>query len=193
MARNITTNSFKDFCPRCTYYEEETGVCKKIYENVRDYPRKFIRKCNGEYFEHDPNKVVEEIEKFEDYEPKGTIEQKEVDRIPDDLKLVTVYIPEHEAEHLAILSLLESAGIECYSKNAGVQNLFGLGQIGTGFNVATGPIEIQVSENKLEEAKEVINSGLSTSWHIVIPDICPACNFATQKLPQCPNSDLVKQ
>lgn len=56
-----------------------------------------------------------------------------------DSTLFTVYIPRDEADYLAIGSLLQSAGIEYYSKNAGVQNLFGAGQIGGGFNLEPIP------------------------------------------------------
>lgn len=65
-------NSFKDFCPKCLHFEEQTGVCKKIFENVRDYPKKFVKKCNGEYYEYDPNKKIEESEveeELDDYIP----------------------------------------------------------------------------------------------------------------------------
>ena len=61
-------------------------------------------------------------------------------------KLITVCVPKDEAEKLAIGSLLQSDGIEYYSKNAGVQNLFGAGQIG-GSYLITGVIEIQVAAN----------------------------------------------
>lgn len=112
----------------------------------------------------------------------------------DDSKLVTVYIPNDEAEHLTIVGLLESAGIKCYSKNAGVQNLFGAGQIGTGFNIAAGPIQIQVSEDTFERAKEIISEEFSdtkNSNKYEIPDICPACDSPTGGLPQCPDCGIV--
>lgn len=112
----------------------------------------------------------------------------------DDSKLVTVYIPNNEAEHLTVVGLLEGAGIKCYSKNAGVQNLFGAGQIGTGFNIAAGPIQIQVFEDSLEKAKQIISEELSDkkgSNKYEIPDICPACDSPTQDLPQCPDCGLV--
>lgn len=70
-------------------------------------------------------------------------------------KLITVYVPQDEAENLAVGSLLHSAGIEYYSKNAGVQNLFGAGQIG-GSNLITGAIEIQVAAKDLDRAKEIL-------------------------------------
>lgn len=74
------------------------------------------------------------------------------------LEPVTVHIPKDEADHLAIVALLEGEGIQCYSKNAGVQNLFGAGQIGTGFNIAAGAIQIQVSKEDVERAKEILSA-----------------------------------
>ena len=41
--------------------------------------------------------------------------------------------------------------------NAGVQNLFGAGEIG-GFNIAAGAVQIQLSEENVEKANELINS-----------------------------------
>lgn len=49
--QNTESNSFENFCLKCRHLEEQSGVCKKIYENVREYPKKFVKKCNGKYFE----------------------------------------------------------------------------------------------------------------------------------------------
>ena len=73
----------------------------------------------------------------------------------NDTKLITVYIPKNKAEHLVIETLLNSAGIESFSLNAGVQNLIGAG---AGFNVAAGAIEIQVAEGDVDKAIKLINS-----------------------------------
>ena len=73
----------------------------------------------------------------------------------NDSKLITIYIPKNKAEHLIIETLLNSAGIESFSLNAGVQNLIGAGAV---FNVAAGAIEIQVTEENVEKANELINA-----------------------------------
>ena len=73
----------------------------------------------------------------------------------NDSKLITVYIPKNKAEHLVIETLLNSAGIESFSLNAGVQNLIGAGAV---FNVAAGAIEIQVAEGDVDKANKLINS-----------------------------------
>ena len=73
----------------------------------------------------------------------------------NDSKLITIYIPKNKAEHLVIETLLNSAGIESFSLNAGIQNLIGAGAV---FNVAAGAIEIQVAEGDVDKANELINS-----------------------------------
>ena len=52
-------------------------------------------------------------------------------------------------------TLLNSAGIESYSLNAGVQNLIGAG---AAFNVAAGAIEIQVAGGDADKAIKLMHS-----------------------------------
>ena len=49
--QNPYSEYFENYCSNCISYEEPTGACKKIYENVRQYPKKIIDKCNGKYYE----------------------------------------------------------------------------------------------------------------------------------------------
>ena len=70
----------------------------------------------------------------------------------NDSKLITIYRPQNKAEHLIIEALLNSAGIEYFSLNEGVQDLFG------GLNIVSRGIEIQVSEGNVEQATELINA-----------------------------------
>ena len=74
----------------------------------------------------------------------------------NDSKLVTIYKPKDSAEYLVITGLLDSAGIEYFSLNEGVQNLYG-DAVG-GFNVFAGAIEIQVAEGNVDKAIKLINS-----------------------------------
>jgi hypothetical protein len=53
-------------------------------------------------------------------------------------------------------SLLEQAGIRYYAKGEGVQDLFAVGRLGTGFNPVVGPIELQVSAHDAAEANAVL-------------------------------------
>jgi hypothetical protein len=53
-------------------------------------------------------------------------------------------------------SLLESAGIQYYAKGEALQNLFGCGQFGPGFNPIVGPVQLQVAADDAEDAKELL-------------------------------------
>ncbi len=64
-------------------------------------------------------------------------------------------------------SILEDADIPFLAKGEGVQDLFGLGRIGpAGYNLITGPIEIQVPSNYEKEAR-VLLSDMETSYNKV--------------------------
>ena len=82
----------------------------------------------------------------------------------NDSKLVTIYKPQDRAEYYVISGLLDSAGIEYFSLNEGVQNLYG-GGIG-GFNVFAGAIEIQVAEGNVDKAIKLINSKPRLTNHL---------------------------
>ena len=70
----------------------------------------------------------------------------------NDSKLVTIYKPQDRAEYYVISGLLDSAGIEYFSLNEGVQNLLGA------INQSASCIEIQVSEENVDKATELINA-----------------------------------
>ena len=70
----------------------------------------------------------------------------------NDSKLVTIYTPKDRAEYYVITGLLDSAGIEYFSLNEGVQDLYG------GLNIVSGGIEIQVAEGDVDKVNELINS-----------------------------------
>jgi hypothetical protein len=72
-------------------------------------------------------------------------------------ELLTIFIPNNEAEHLIIKSLLENQGILTWSRNEHVQNLFGMGQLGTGYNYITGPVEIQINSKDLVKAENILS------------------------------------
>jgi hypothetical protein len=71
-------------------------------------------------------------------------------------KPVTVYISDNQTDHLLAQSILEGEKIKYFTKNENVQNLFGMGQFGTGYNPVTGPMEIQVPQQEFEHAQLVI-------------------------------------
>ena len=74
----------------------------------------------------------------------------------NDSKLITIYISQNKADILTkipiIEALLNSAGIEYFLLNENITNLYG------GLNIVSRGIEIQVSEENVEQATELINA-----------------------------------
>jgi hypothetical protein len=70
--------------------------------------------------------------------------------------LVTVFASGNKAVIGVARSILDDAGIDYLVKNEGVEDLFGVGIIGTGYNIITGPIELQVLEENEKEARELL-------------------------------------
>ena len=74
----------------------------------------------------------------------------------NDSKLITIYKSQNKADILTkipiIEALLNSAGIEYFLLNENVTNLYG------GLNILSRGIEIQVSEENVEQATELINA-----------------------------------
>ena len=74
----------------------------------------------------------------------------------DNERLITVFATGNKAVIGVAKSILDDAGIKYFAKNEGIENLFGLGVFGTGYNILTGPIELQVLEENENEAKELL-------------------------------------
>ena len=74
------------------------------------------------------------------------------------LNIVTLYKPVNETEFSILSSLLEKENIHFYVKNDNVQDLFGYGRIGTGYNILTGPIIMQVDKKDYSAALKVIQN-----------------------------------
>lgn len=74
----------------------------------------------------------------------------------DKKKLITIFVTGNEAEAAIVRGLLEDSGIPCVVLNDGLQNLFGIGQFGTGFNPIIGAIKIQVPEEFEEDARMLL-------------------------------------
>jgi hypothetical protein len=53
-------------------------------------------------------------------------------------------------------SVLQDAAIQFYTRNEIVQDLFGVGRLGTGFNPIVGPVEFWVQRSALAEATELL-------------------------------------
>lgn len=77
------------------------------------------------------------------------------------LELVTVLETGDQSMVAVARSVLEAANIPCIARNEKLQNLFGWGTIGTGYNVAMGPIRLQVLREDEEVARELLKAGPS--------------------------------
>jgi len=73
------------------------------------------------------------------------------------IELVTVLETGDQSQVAVARSMLEGAGIPSIARNERLQNLFGWGSIGTGYNVAMGPIRLQVHREDEEAAKELLS------------------------------------
>ncbi|MBV6479952.1 MAG: hypothetical protein HGGPFJEG_02758 [Ignavibacteria bacterium] len=74
----------------------------------------------------------------------------------DHEKLVTVFETGNEAVVAVVKSILDEAKIRYLAQGEGVQDLFGVGVIGTGFNPITGPVEFKVMPEDEEYARELL-------------------------------------
>lgn len=77
---------------------------------------------------------------------------------PRDAPMATVLVTGDQTLIAVARSILDSAGIACIARNERLQNLFGWGGIGAGYNVAMGPIRLQVSEEDEPLARELLTA-----------------------------------
>lgn len=70
---------------------------------------------------------------------------------PKFVELVTI-LSGDTMEIKVATSVLEGAGIRCYSKGEGLQDLFGFGRIGTGFSLLADSVQLQVAKDEAEQA-----------------------------------------
>jgi hypothetical protein len=75
---------------------------------------------------------------------------------PDRYDLVTVLEAGGPAVVAIAKSLLDSADIPYVARNETLQDLFGGGRVGTGFNIAMGPVQFQVPRGREEEARALL-------------------------------------
>jgi hypothetical protein len=72
--------------------------------------------------------------------------------------LVTVFKTSDAATIKVVKSLLEAEGIRCVLQGQGIQDLLGLGRAGTGFNLAVGPVLVQVRPEDADAARELVEA-----------------------------------
>ena len=81
---------------------------------------------------------------------------KEQQEKEDHEKLVPVFETGNEAIVAVVKSLLDEAKIRYLAEGEGVENLFGVGVIGTGFNPITGPVVFKVMPGDAQYAKDIL-------------------------------------
>ena len=72
-------------------------------------------------------------------------------------EIVTVFETGNAALVALAKSMLDAADIAYAVRGENLQNLFGGGVIGTGFNVLVGPVQIQVRREDEVEARSVLS------------------------------------
>jgi hypothetical protein len=77
---------------------------------------------------------------------------------PEPYEMVTVLETGDQSLVAVAKSILDGAGIPCIARNERLQNLFGWGAIGAGFNAAMGPIRVQVRKEDAETARELLTT-----------------------------------
>ena len=111
----------------------------------------FCPKCGDEYRPGFTRCTQCDVDLVEN--PPANIEDAEP------LELVTVLETGDQSMIAVARSVLEAANIPCIARNEKLQNLFGWGSIGTGYNVAMGPIRLQVLREDEEVARELLKAG----------------------------------
>lgn len=109
----------------------------------------FCPKCGDEYrpgFTRCADCDVDLVETLPEAEPETPFE------------MVTVLETGDQSLVAVARSVLEGAGIPSIARNERLQNLFGWGTIGTGFNAAMGPIRLQVLKEDAEAARELLEA-----------------------------------
>ena len=70
--------------------------------------------------------------------------------------LVTVFVSADPALFTMAKAALDGAGIRYVADGEGVQDLFGIGRLGTGYSLVTGPPRIRVTLEDAERARELL-------------------------------------
>ncbi len=70
--------------------------------------------------------------------------------------LVTVFETGHDGVIAVVKSLLDEAQIQYLAQGEGVQDLFGVGVVGVGFNPVTGPVQFKVMPEDEKYARELL-------------------------------------
>jgi hypothetical protein len=74
----------------------------------------------------------------------------------DHESLVPVYETGHDGLIAIVKSILDEAQIKYLAEGEGVQDLFGVGVLGTGFNPVTGPVVFKVLPEDADYARQLL-------------------------------------
>ena len=106
----------------------------------------FCPQCNGEFREgitRCPTCEVDLVDELTEEEPEY-------------VDWITVLETGDPATLALAKSLLESEDIQYFARGEGVQDLFALGRLGTGFNPVTGPVQLQVDKHDMDTATALL-------------------------------------
>lgn len=84
------------------------------------------------------------------------LSDREDEEADDNEPAVTVLETGDPGELALAHSLLEAEGINAVFMGERIQNLFGMGSLGAGFNIAVGPASVQVLAHDAERAREIL-------------------------------------
>jgi putative signal transducing protein len=79
--------------------------------------------------------------------------------------LQTVFRTGDPGQVAFIKSLLDDAEIPFSVKGEGIQDLLGIGRLGAGYNMITGPVEFQVPSSYFKEAQDLLREMESELGH----------------------------
>ncbi len=84
------------------------------------------------------------------------------------------FVPVREILNAALVpvvkSLLASENVRFFIKGEGVQDLFGWGRFGAGFNIIAGPPVVYAEPERAEEARELLDAAVESP----VPDGAPS-------------------
>lgn len=76
---------------------------------------------------------------------------------PSDRDLVTVFETGDPGLLAMAHSILDEAAVPYLTQGEGIQDLFGVGRLGTGFNILTGPVHILVERASETEVRQLLD------------------------------------
>jgi hypothetical protein len=82
--------------------------------------------------------------------------KKEEHKKLDHERLVPIFETGHDGVIAIVKSMLDEAQIQYLAQGEGVQDFFGVGVIGTGFNPITGPVVFKVMPEDEDYARELL-------------------------------------